>query len=75
VVERVAESSGGLADVLPTEEIRLLHRHGDDWEEMQPAHHAPADHDIERQLLKGGRLYRCPSCEAEFRVVGPDIED
>jgi hypothetical protein len=57
-----------LSSVLPSEEIRLLHRHGDDWREMRPAHHAPANHDIERQLLKGGRIFECAGCAAKLRV-------
>ena len=61
--------------VLPISEIRLLHQHGDEWEEMRPVHHSPADHDIERKLLKGERLYRCTSCDMEFRVGDPDAND
>jgi hypothetical protein len=61
--------------VLPLEDIRLLHRHGDEWREMRPAHHAPAEHDIERQLVKGGRLFRCASCDMQFRVVGTEDEE
>ena len=61
--------------MLPTEDFRLLHRHGDDWQEMRPAHHAPAEHDVERQLLKGGRIFRCSGCETEFRVIGAETED
>ena len=36
---------------------------------MWPAHHAPADHDIERQLTKGVRLFQCTRCDMEFRVA------
>lgn len=62
--------------VLPIdEEVRLLHRHGDEWHEMRPAHHSPAEHDIERQLIKGGRIFQCTSCELRFRVVGTEGED
>jgi hypothetical protein len=42
---------------------------------MRPAHHAPAEHDVERQLLKGGRIFRCSGCETEFRVIGAETED
>ena len=42
---------------------------------MRPAHHDPAEHDIERQILKGGRLFRCTSCDLQFRVVGSEEED
>lgn len=58
--------------MLPLEDIRLLHRHGDEWEEMRPAHHDAAEHDIERQLVKGGRVFQCTSCDEQFRVVGID---
>jgi hypothetical protein len=61
--------------MLPVDEIRLLHRHGDEWHEMRPAHHAPADHDVERQLVKGGQLFLCTSCDAQFRVEGTDELD
>jgi hypothetical protein len=61
--------------VLPIDEVRLLHRHGDEWREMRPAHHAPAEHDIERQLLKGGQIFRCTSCDLQFRVVGTEDEE
>lgn len=42
---------------------------------MRPAHHAPADHDIERELVKGGRVFRCTSCDAEFGVADVEAED
>ncbi len=61
--------------MLPIDEIRLLHRHGDEWHEMRPAHHDPEDHDIERQLVKGGRVFRCTSCDAEFGVADVEAED
>lgn len=61
--------------MLPIDEIRLAHRHGDEWHEIRPAHHAPADHDVERQLVKGGRLYQCTSCDAQFRVEGIEAEE
>jgi hypothetical protein len=64
-----------MRNVLPIDEVRLLHRHGDEWREMRPAHHDPAEHDIERQILKGGRLFRCTSCDLQFRVVGSEEED
>ena len=58
--------------MLPIDEIRLLHRHGDEWHEMRPAHHAPADHDIERELVKGARLFQCTTCDTEFSVVNDE---
>jgi hypothetical protein len=65
-----------MPNVLPSEEIRLLHRHGDAWQEMRPAHHAPADHDVERQLLRGRRVFQCAGCETRFRVEpATDDED
>ena len=56
------------------DEIRLLHRHGDEWDEMRPAHHSPAELDIERQLIKGGRVFECTSCDSQFRVVSVEGE-
>ena len=61
--------------MMQIDEIRLLHRHGDDWHEMRPAHHSPAELDIERQLDKGGRVYECTSCDSQFRVVGVEGEE
>jgi hypothetical protein len=64
-----------MRNVLPIDEVRLLHRHDDEWSEMRPEPHAPAEHDIERQILKGGRIFRCTSCDAQFRVVGTEDEE
>ena len=61
--------------MIPINEIRLLHLHGDEWREMRPAHHSPAELDIERQLIKGGRVFECTSCDSQFRVVGVEGED
>ena len=61
--------------MIPINEIRLLHLHGDEWHEMRPAHHSPADLDIEGQLIKGGRVFECTSCDSQFRVVGVEGED
>ena len=56
------------------ETVRLLHRHGDEWVPMpetrpEAAHHDAADHDIERGLLKGGRVFRCVACDETVTVV------
>jgi hypothetical protein len=53
----------------------LLHRHGDDWLPLQPADHSSADHDIERRLLKGERLFKCEECDLEILVVPPDAAE
>jgi hypothetical protein len=42
---------------------------------MRPAHHSPAELDIERQLTRGGRVFECTSCDSQFRVVGVEGED
>ena len=50
---------------------QLLHRHGNEWVPMEPVereHTNPADHDVERELLTGRRVFRCPSCTEEIGV-------
>jgi hypothetical protein len=52
------------------ENLRLLHRHGDDWSEIHATeHHDAAAHDTERALLKGARVYRCVGCEEEWIIT------
>ena len=52
---------------------RVMHRHGEDWEEMRVVGDAsPDSYDIERRILRGDRIYRCASCSEEIRVTGPD---
>jgi hypothetical protein len=49
--------------------IQLSHRHGDAWSPMLSREHSnPAEADIERQLLKGGRIFRCTTCDTEIAV-------
>jgi hypothetical protein len=51
-------------------DLRLLHRHGDDWSEIHEVeHHDPASHDMERALLKGARVYRCEGCDEEWVIT------
>jgi hypothetical protein len=58
--------------VLPVNSLELLHRHGDGWAPLRPADHTPEDHDIERRLLRGEKLYRCDECDLDILVVPPD---
>jgi hypothetical protein len=59
--------------VLNFEQIALLHRHGNDWAELKPAEHmTPDDHDLERRLLRGEKLFRCVDCDLEIVAVPPD---
>ncbi len=52
--------------------VQLAHLHGGELVPMtRREHHDPADHDIERALAKGARLYRCDTCADEV-VVLPD---
>lgn len=53
------------------EELMLRHRHTDGtWGrlEARPAHHDPADHDIER-AWQDGRLYVCTTCDEQVQVA------
>jgi hypothetical protein len=58
--------------VIPRGELQILHRHGNDWTPLHQADHSPDDHDVERRLLRGEKLYRCEECELEILVVPPD---
>lgn len=59
--------------MVPLSSTQLLHRHGDDWLLLQPVpDHSSVDHDVERRLLKGDKLYRCTECDLEILVVPPD---
>ena len=47
----------------------VMHRHGGSWVPMEPAEHmTPDDHDPERRMLGGERIYRCASCEEEVLI-------
>jgi hypothetical protein len=49
----------------------LEHRHSDgSWAELEPESppHDAAEHDAEREWLKG-RIYHCTRCEEEVRVA------
>lgn len=57
---------------------RLLHRHGDDWYPMdllKPEHLDADDHDIERKLLRGDKIYRCTQCDEDIGMSGADREE
>jgi hypothetical protein len=63
------------ANFLVGRSFALQHRHNDGkWERLeQRTHHAPADHDPERDWERG-RLFVCPSCEEQVRIVTTDGE-
>ena len=56
---------------------RLMHRHGDEWFEMTPhgEEASPEATDIERSLVRGEKVVRCPACDTEIRIVGREPED
>ena len=58
--------------MIPLNSATLLHRHGDDWLPLTPADHSSVDHDVERRLLKGDRLFKCEECDLEILLVPPD---
>jgi hypothetical protein len=61
--------------VISVNQLQLLHRHGEDWAPLRPAEHTtPDDHDLERRLLRGDRLFRCAECDLEILVVPPEEE-
>ena len=53
--------------------VKLLHHHGnDDWVPMlEETEHGSAAHDMERAWLRGGRLYKCTTCEEEIVITEP----
>jgi hypothetical protein len=56
-------------------DLRLLHRHGDDWSEIHEVeHHDAAAHDVERAMLRGARVYRCEGCDEEW-IITPRAAD
>ena len=56
-------------------QLELLHRHGGVWAPLREAEHSsPADHDLERRLAHGDRLFECSECDLEILVVPPDEE-
>jgi hypothetical protein len=59
--------------VIQLSQLEMLHRHGDEWAPLAPAAHtSPADHDIERRLLRGNKLFKCAECDLEILIVPPD---
>lgn len=54
-------------------QLEMLHRHGNDWVPLEQVveHNTPADHDMERRLLRGDKLFKCTECELEILVVPP----
>jgi hypothetical protein len=54
------------------EAMRIEHRHGDEWVRLEPSpEHTSAEGDPERRWALG-RIFRCPSCAEEVRVVRDD---
>ena len=55
------------------ENLKLLHRHGDEWLPMNrtPAddHHGPAEHDPERAF--GSWVYSCTTCDDAIAIQAP----
>jgi hypothetical protein len=59
--------------LLNIDQAALLHRHGDEWQELREVRHAsPDDSDLERRLLRGERLFRCEECDLEILAVPPE---
>jgi hypothetical protein len=52
--------------------VQLAHLHGGELVPMsRREHHDPADHDLERALARGARIFRCDRCADEVVMV-PD---
>ena len=56
--------------------LRLMHRHsgGGMSPMLETREHDAADHDPEKQWIKGARIFRCESCSDEVIVVPPGEE-
>ncbi|HEX2141305.1 MAG TPA: hypothetical protein VHK28_03360 [Candidatus Limnocylindria bacterium] len=50
------------------EQLTLMHRADGEWHQLSPAEPTPDDYDLERRVLRGGRLFRCSRCEIEVMV-------
>lgn len=62
--------------MIPLGALEILHRHGNDWTPLREAEHStPDDHDVERRLLRGEKLFRCVECDLEILVVPPDGDE
>ena len=61
--------------MIQLEQLQLLHRHGNEWLPLNAVdsreHMDPVDHDVEQQMLRGARLYRCTDCDLEIMAVPP----
>jgi hypothetical protein len=58
--------------VIPVSELQLMHRHRGEWAPLKEAeHHSADDHDLERRLVHGGKLFQCSECDLEILVVPP----
>jgi hypothetical protein len=54
--------------------MQLEHRHTDgSWNRLQRSHHDPADHDPERDWVKG-QIYSCSTCDEQIRVSAPESD-
>ncbi len=60
--------------MIQLEQLTLLHRHGDEWRELPQAEPTPDDYDIERQVLRGGKLFRCHECDLDIIALPPNGE-
>lgn len=58
--------------MVPLSSTQLLHRHDNDWTPLEEVDHSSVDHDLERRLLRGDRLFKCTECDLEILVVPPD---
>jgi hypothetical protein len=62
--------------VIQLSQLEMLHRHGSEWAPLEQTEHlSPVDHDIERRLLRGDKLFKCTECDLEILVVPPDETD
>jgi hypothetical protein len=61
--------------VIDYENLKLMHRHGDEWVPLAESaqegsgHHDSTQHDAERGFLRGFRLFRCVACEEEVAIL------
>jgi hypothetical protein len=60
--------------VIDYENLKLLHRHGDEWLPMTATprddHHGSAEHDPERAF--GGWIYSCTTCDDSIAIQPPE---
>ena len=56
--------------------MKLMHPHGEELFPVEEvSRHDAADHDLERTLRPGARIFRCTDCAEEIVVMAPGADE